>query len=51
MLSGKKTYIVAAALFVLGGLKAVGIIDQAIYDALFAVLAAAGAASIRAAIK
>lgn len=45
LLSGKKTYLFMAVLFVLGGLEAVGV---DVPDAWFVIVAAAGGISLRA---
>ena len=50
-LQGKKTYIGAAALFVAGGLLAVGVIDQKMFEQLTVLIAAWTAVSLRKAMK
>lgn len=47
MLSGKKTYIVAAAMVVLSGLLAQGYITQGQYQIVMTVLAGLGIAAVR----
>lgn len=49
MLTGKKTYIVAALAFCLGGLQALGIIQ--VPEAVWAWLGAAGLAALRASVS
>lgn len=51
MLSGYRTYLAAAVLFILGGLKALGIIDENTFQTVAALAAAAGLAALRAAVK
>lgn len=46
-LKGKKTYIIAVAIFVLGGLKATGYIDEDAYQSLVGLFGAAGLATLR----
>lgn len=47
-LQGKRTYIIAACIFLLGGAKAVGWVDTNTYEALFAFLGGGAIASLRA---
>ena len=46
-LSGKKTYILMAVLFVAGGLKALGMLDENTYMMLFSLLVPAGLVTLR----
>jgi hypothetical protein len=46
-LNGKKTYLVAVVVFVFGGLKALGLVDQELIDTLMPLLGAAGLAALR----
>ena len=46
-LSGKKTYILMAILFVAGGLKALGLLDEATYNMIFSFLVPAGIVTLR----
>ena len=46
-LEGKKTYIVAGIVFILGGLKALGLVDEGIYSALIAFLLPVGLVTLR----
>ena len=48
---GYKTYFVGALLFVLGGLKALGKIDEATYDTLFKALVGLGLITLRQGVK
>jgi hypothetical protein len=48
-LKGKKTYFAAAALFVVGGLEALGWLPKDVTDPLKVFLGAAGLAALRAA--
>ena len=50
-LNGKRTYIVAAGIGIVSGLKAAGIIDPATADVLLTLLGGAGLAAVRAAVK
>lgn len=50
-LKGKKTYIVAGLIFILGGLKALGLIDDEAYLVLIGLFNAAGLASLRNSLK
>lgn len=50
-LKGKKTYIVAGLIFILGGLKALGLIDDEAYLVLIGLFNAAGLASLRNGLK
>ena len=50
LLKGYRTYIIAAALFVLGGLRALGYVDEATYQTAFSLLVPAGLATLRAGI-
>ena len=49
--SGYRTYVLMAVLFVAGGLKSLGYIDQGTYDALFAFLVPMGITTLRMAVK
>ena len=46
---GKRTYIIAAAIFCLGGARAMDWIDQQTFEAWFAILTGGGISSLRAA--
>lgn len=46
-LSGKKTYILTGLLFVVGGLKAIGLIDEGLYQTLFNLLVPASLFTMR----
>lgn len=50
-LKGKKTYIVAAVVFILGGLTALGVIDKDLAEKLAIILTGTGLATLRASIK
>ena len=50
-LKGNGTYLVAVVLFVLGGLKALGYVDEGIYNAAFSFLVPAGIFTLRRALK
>ena len=50
-MSGYRTYIAAAILAILTGLKAAGVIDAALFETLMALAAAFGLASLRAAVQ
>ena len=50
-LKGYRSYIVGALIFLLGGFKALGWVDEDFYQSALAILLGAGAWSIRAAIK
>ena len=47
-LKGKKTYIAAACLFLVGGLEALGVLPKEVADPLKTFLGAAGLAALRA---
>ena len=47
-LKGKKTYLIMAVIAVLGGLKALGYIDDGLYMMLIGILAPAGVMALRA---
>lgn len=47
-LKGKKTYFAAAALFIVGGLEAIGVISAEVAGPVKTFLAAAGLAALRA---
>jgi len=47
-LKGKRTYFCAALLFVLGGCKALGWIDEATFASLSAIIGGLGLAALRA---
>ncbi len=49
--NGKKTYVIGVILFVLGGLKAVGVLDSQTYDLIFKVLVGLGLITLRKGIK
>lgn len=51
LIDGKKTYIGIVALFILGGLKAVEVIDQSLYDTLLLALLGWTGYGLRDAIK
>lgn len=51
MLQGYKTYIGAALLFILGGLKAVGVVDEQTYQVLLPMIAGFTAFGLRSALK
>jgi hypothetical protein len=46
---GKRTYIISALIYVLGGCKALGWVDSTAYEAILAILLGSGLASLRAA--
>jgi hypothetical protein len=46
----KKTYLVGVLLFALGGIKAMGWIDEGTYQAILAILSGAGMMTLRAAV-
>ena len=50
-LKGKKTYLVSALLFVLGGSYALGWIDKQMVETLSVLLTGAGFAALRAGVK
>lgn len=50
-LSGWKTYIVGVALFVLGGLYGIGVVDRQFFEMGVVLLAGLGTVSMRTAIK
>lgn len=47
-LQGKRTYIIAACIFLLGGAKAIGWVDSNTYEVLFTFLGGGAIASLRA---
>ncbi len=47
MLQGKKSYLVALALFALGGLHAMGFIPDDVYQGIVGILGGLGIATIR----
>lgn len=51
MLKGYKTYIIAALIAILAGLKAMGYIDEATYQTLLALLGAGGLSTVAAKIS
>lgn len=51
LLKGKKTYLIAAVLFILGGLQATGNIDKQTYETIAAFLLPAGLATLRSGVK
>lgn len=50
-LSGKKTYILMAVLFICGGLKAVGYMDDKTYMDIYSFLVPAGLVALRMGVK
>ena len=46
-LNGKKTYLLTGLLFVVGGLKAIGILDENTYQILFSLLIPASIFTLR----
>ena len=50
-LAGKKTYILTAVLFVLGGLKAIGAVDETLYNSIAALLIPASIFTLRMGVK
>jgi hypothetical protein len=50
-LDGKKTYIGGAIIFIAGGLKAIKVIDQGVFEAMIAIGGAISAFGIRSAIR
>lgn len=50
-LEGKKTYISVILLFVLGGLKAIGVIDDNLYEGLLPIIGGLTAFGIRSALN
>ena len=50
-LKGKGTYAIAGALFILGGLKALGYVDEGTYNTVLAVLLPTGLFTLRRAVK
>jgi hypothetical protein len=48
MLSGYKTYIIAAVAAIVTGLYYAGVVDQTVYDTLMGFLGAGGLATLRA---
>ena len=51
MLAGKRTYIVAVVLFVAGGLRSIGYLDEGTYQTLFNFLVPAGLVTLRMGMK
>lgn len=51
MLSGYKTYIIMSLIFVVGGLKGLGYIDDSHYNLIVSLLTPAGIMALRAAIN
>lgn len=50
-LNGKKTYIGVIVLFLLGGLKAIGVLDEGTYQVLLPIVAGWTAFGLRSAMK
>lgn len=50
-ISGKKTYVVAFAMALAAGLKALGILDPVTYEAVMGMLAALGFGALRAGVE
>ena len=51
LLKGNGTYLVAVVLFILGGLKALGYVDEGIYNMAFGLLVPTGIFTLRRALK
>lgn len=47
-LKGKKTFILSACIFLLGGCKALGLVDDHVFMSLYAMLTGSGIAALRA---
>ena len=47
MFKGKRTYLIAALMVILGGLKATGLLSEEVYKAIMALLAPLGLATLR----